>query len=107
MEAQLSLGPPPAIPILSVIATIADAAQLSRVPIHHASQRRDARRQAEALEARSDLLPSLFNDCRRDNRGRCGRLFHGVALLRGFYTRAYWLKAGNAYLTRGSERGRG
>ena len=67
MEAQLSLGPPPTIPILAVIAAIADAAQPSRVRLHHASQRRDARRQAEALKARSDLLPSLFDDCRRDN----------------------------------------
>src|SRR6516162_5734787 len=86
VEAQLSLGPPPAIPIPTVIATIADAAQPSRVPLHHASQRRDARRQAESLETRSDLLPSLFNDCCRCNPGRRGRLRHGVALLRGFST---------------------
>src|SRR5438445_9577374 len=85
-EAQLSLGPTPTIPVLAVIAAIADAAQPSRVPLHYASQRRDARRQAESLEARSDLLPSLFDDRRRDNPGWCGRLLHGVALLRGFST---------------------
>jgi hypothetical protein len=53
--------------------------QGGRHPLLHACQRRNARRQAEALDASSDLLPSLFDDCRRDNGGRCGRLLHGVA----------------------------
>src|SRR5271166_3619491 len=86
MEAQLSLGPPPAMSILAVVPAIADPTEPGRIRLHHASQRRDARRQAESLEARSDLLPSLFNDCRRDNLGRCGTLPHGVALLRGLST---------------------
>src|SRR5271166_5741435 len=86
MEAQLSLGPPPAMSILAVVPAVADPTEPGRIRLHHASQRRDARRQAEALEARSDLLPSLFNDCRRDNPRRCDRLTHGVALLRGLST---------------------
>src|SRR5271166_3101491 len=86
MEAQLSLGPPPAMSILAVVPAVADPTEPGRIRLHHASQRRDARRQAEALEARSDLLPSLFNDCRRDNPRRCYRLTHGVALLRGLST---------------------
>src|SRR5271169_3630138 len=85
MEAQLSLGPSPAMSILAVPA-IADPTEPGRIRLHHASQCRDARRQAESLKARSDLLPSLFNDCSRDNLGRCSILLHGVALLRGFST---------------------
>src|SRR5215469_4123181 len=86
VKSQLSLGPPPAIPILAVITAITDPAQPSCVLRHHASQCSNPRRQAETLEARPNFLPSLSNDCRRDNPRRCDRLTHGVALLRGFST---------------------
>ena len=33
------------------------------------------------VEARANLLPGIFDDCRRDNSGRCGRFLHGVAFL--------------------------
>src|SRR5215469_7666359 len=56
VEAELPLGPPPAIPILAFSPAIAHAAKPGRVLLHHVSQCRDARRQAEAVEARCDLL---------------------------------------------------
>src|SRR5260370_5148835 len=73
-------------PSLAVVPAVAAPPEPGGSCLHHASQCRDARRQAKSLEARSDLLPSLFNDCRRDNLGRRGTLCHGVALLRGFST---------------------
>jgi hypothetical protein len=68
-------------------------------PSHRISQHRDARRQAKAFEAHCDLLPSLVDNCRRDN--PVGVIDFSVALLSFVHSapRAYWLKAGNAYLT--------
>src|SRR5271167_743061 len=86
-------------PIPALATAIALAAQPGRICLHHASQCRNARRQAEPLKTRSDLLPSLFNDCRRENPRRRGRLIHGVALLEDSAPRAYRLQVGNAYLT--------
>jgi len=40
-----------------------------RILLHHRGQGGDACRQAETLEARSDLLRSLFDDCHRDDGG--------------------------------------
>src|SRR5271163_2423389 len=86
VEAKFSLNLPPAVPRLAFGTAVTGPAQPGRVLIHHVGQGGDAGRQAETLKARSDLLPSLFNGCHRDYGGRCGRFFHGVALLRGFST---------------------
>src|SRR5208282_4647875 len=86
VEASFSLSLPPAVPRLAFGTAVTGPAQPGRVLIHHVGQGGDAGRQAETLKARSDLLPSLFNGCHRDYGGRCGRFFHGVALLRGFST---------------------
>src|SRR5229473_154277 len=86
MKTDLALGLPPAVPCLALVTAIAGAAQPGRILLHHVGQGGDACRQAETLEACSDLLPSLFDDCRRDDGGRCGKFLHGVALLRGFNT---------------------
>jgi hypothetical protein len=93
---QLSLGPPTTIPILAVTATITDAARPSRVRLHHASQRRGPRRHAETLKARSELLTSLFDDCRR--KPPAGVVDFGIALLRGFSTPSPPAQVGNVYL---------
>ena len=66
MKADLSLGLPPTVPVLAGGAPITGAAQPGRILLHHVGQGGDACRQAETLEARSDLLPSLFDDCHRD-----------------------------------------
>ena len=66
VKSQLSLGPPPAMSILAAVPAITDPTEPGRIRLHQASQCRDARRQAETLEARPNFLPSLFNDCRRD-----------------------------------------
>jgi hypothetical protein len=58
MKADLALGLPPTMPRLALGAAIAGAAQPRRILVHHLAQGGDARRQAEALEARADLLPS-------------------------------------------------
>ena len=70
MEADLPRGLAPAVPIPSVGAVVAGTAHLGRILLQHAGQGREAGRQAEALEARANLLPGIFDDCRRDNSGR-------------------------------------
>jgi hypothetical protein len=69
MEADLALGLPPAVTCLAIATAIARAAQARRILFHHIGQGGDACRQAEALEARSDLLPSRLDDCCRDDAG--------------------------------------
>jgi hypothetical protein len=44
-----------------------------RILLHHVGWGGDACRQAEALEARSNLFPSPFDDCYRKGGNRCGR----------------------------------
>ena len=73
MEADLPRGLAPAVPVPSVSAAVAGTAHPGRILLQHAGQSRKAGRQAEALEARSNLLPGIFDDCRRDNSSRCGR----------------------------------
>src|SRR5216683_5579061 len=58
-------------------APITGAAQPGRILLHHVGQGGDACRQAEMLEARSDLVPSLFADCYRDDGGHCGKTSPG------------------------------
>jgi hypothetical protein len=96
VKADLSLGLPPAVTRLVLGSAMAGAAQPRRILLHHVGQGGDACRQAEALEARPDLLPSLFDDCHRDDGSRCRKFLHGVALLVDSAPRAYWLKVSNA-----------
>ena len=106
MEADLPRGLAPAVPVPSVSAAVAGTAHPGRILLQHAGQSRKAGRQAEALEARSNLLPGIFDDCRRDNSSRCGRFLHGVAFLSlDSAPRAYRLKASNAYFTFSTETG--
>ncbi len=69
IEADLPLGLPPAVTRLVFGSAIARAAQPRCILLHHGGQGGDACRQAEALDARSNLPPSLFVDCHRDDGG--------------------------------------
>ena len=101
MEADLPRGLAPAVPIPSVGAVVAGTAHLGRILLQHAGQGREAGRQAEALEARANLLPGIFDDCRRDNSGRCGRL----CCRRSCCRRIGWIQAPTASLTGHDGRG--
>ena len=98
VEADLPLGLAPAIPVSPSSPAVARAAQLGRLLIHHRRQSRQARRQAETIEAGSDFLPSLIDDCRRHHAGRSGSFLHGVALLRGFDTPSLMAQGGQRLL---------
>ena len=65
VKADLPLGPPPAMPGTHARAAMARPAQPFGVLRHHAGERGDPRRQAEALEARPNILPSIFHQRRR------------------------------------------
>jgi hypothetical protein len=61
VEAELACSLSPAMAAAVILSAVARAAQIRRVALHHIGQRRDPRRQAEPLEARADIPPSLFN----------------------------------------------
>lgn len=61
VETELARRPSPAMPFLAVLTAVTRTAQFGAVAFHHLDQGRDARRQAEPLEARADISPSLFD----------------------------------------------
>src|SRR5208282_2635787 len=75
----------PAMTRPAILSAVASAAEIGRIPLHHLAQSSDTRRQAEPIEARANLLPSLFDDHLRHGSGRrhirCDSFPHGVALL--------------------------
>ena len=77
VEGELSFGPPPAVARTSLGAAVARPAQALGVLRHHAGERGDPRRQAEALETRPHILPSPFYQ-RRSGAG--GVIFLFMAL---------------------------
>src|SRR5262249_29111104 len=84
MEADLSLGPAPAVADAVSAAAMRRAGELPRVLKHHLLHRSDAGRQTETLERAVHILPSRFKAWKKRNPCRCGNLRHGVALLCGF-----------------------
>ena len=86
VEGELPFGPPPAVAGTSLGAAVARAAQALGVLRHHAGERGDPRRQAEALETRPYILPSPFYQRRRIRRRGRDIPLHGVAFLRGVST---------------------
>jgi hypothetical protein len=62
------IGLSPAMTAAAVLSAVARAAQVRRVALHHLGQRRHPCRQAETLEARTDISPSLFNTTRQPQR---------------------------------------
>jgi hypothetical protein len=61
VETELAGRLPPAMTAATVLSAVAPAAQVRRVTLHHIGQRHYPSGQAEALEARADIPPSLFD----------------------------------------------
>src|SRR5262249_25503466 len=86
MEADLAFRfSPPIRPPLAT-APIAPATDRLRIVIHHLPQALYAGGQAERLKTRRNVRQRLTLQRSRRNRGRCSKLVHGVALLRGIST---------------------
>src|SRR5262249_14363612 len=77
--------PPPMRPPLAT-ARMARATDRLRIVIHHLPKGLQAGGQAERLKTRRNVRQRLKLQRSRRNRGRCSKLVHGVALLRGIST---------------------
>ncbi len=97
VAAELACGPAPAVTAPFNGPAMPWTAQRHRIPFYHLSQRRDAGRQAEPLEARGDIVPGRFK-ARRNSPRRCAICLYGVAFLRGFDTPSLRAHGGNADL---------
>src|SRR5262249_8923952 len=89
MEANLPLRVAPTIPASALSARVARSAKLLRILLHHRRKCLDARRQAEPLEARRYVIPSLTHSpriYRRQSSLCCANSLHGVAFLCGIST---------------------